>query len=86
MAGFANFFRYDTELVAVYCRFGTKPFQYQDVADIFPKTMLARFRNTGYLLIHESRLKGRTKAHLWRLNPQVVPQCKQALLKAAGGA
>lgn len=79
MVGFSNFYRYDSELVAVYQRFGTKPFRYREVSDIFPQTALRRFQSTGYLIVHKPPQKGRDRSTVWRLNPRIIPQCERAI-------
>lgn len=79
MVGLNNFYRYDVELIAVYQRFGTRPFFYKEVADIVSRRAQAHLTNWGYLVVHENHLAGRVKTNRWRLPATVADRCERAL-------
>ena len=80
MAGFNNFFRYEDELVAVYRRFGARPFANREVSDIVSKRTMSQLMARGYVVCHENAVKskqGKIKTNRWRLQPRVVEMCRE---------
>ncbi|MFA7121705.1 MAG: hypothetical protein WC277_09495 [Bacilli bacterium] len=80
MAGFNNFFRYEDELVAVYRRFGARPFANREVSDIVSKRTMSQLMARGYVVCHENAVKSpksKVKANRWRLQPRVVEMCRE---------
>ena len=80
MAGFNNFFRYEDELVAVYRRFGSRPFANREVSDIVSKRTMSQLMARGYVVCHENAVKskqGKIKTNRWRLHPWVAERCRE---------
>lgn len=80
MAGFNNFYRYADELVAVYRRFGERPFTYREVSDLVSKRTMSQLMARGYLVCHENALKSpksKVKTNRWRLHPGVAEMCRE---------
>lgn len=82
MPAFNNFYRHEDELVAVYRRFGARPFTYQEVADIVSKRTMSQLMHRGFLVLHEralSQARPQGRANRWRLQPGVVDRCQTVL-------
>ena len=83
MSGLSNFRCSEDEFLPIYLRVKTQPFTHLDVADLIIPQVVTKYANNKYFLPVKTpdgrRLRSKTHALIWRINPDVVRCCEKAI-------